>query len=76
MKELFKSYQTLITNIENRISYIDALMREPSGKERLKELRMRREALKEEYDELILSLHDMAKYIDEREKPDIRRRAA
>lgn len=73
MKELFKNYQALLTNIENRIQYLDTLIHQyPKSSDELKELHLRRDTLKEEYDELILSLHDMVKYIDT-EKPPVRR---
>ena len=76
MEKLFKSYQTLVTDIENRISLISLQMRVTHSGDEMRSLRKRKDMLREEYDDLIFAMHGMAKYTDKREKPPIRREAA
>ncbi|MBO6141010.1 MAG: hypothetical protein J6O40_04365 [Ruminococcus sp.] len=76
MEKLFKSYQTLVTDIENRISLISLQMKAPRSGEEMRLLRKRKDMLREEYDDLIFAMHKMSKYTDKREKPPIRREAA
>ncbi|MCR5816994.1 MAG: hypothetical protein K6F91_08940 [Ruminococcus sp.] len=64
MKELIENYKELLTKIEERINYITSLMRSADSKESLKSLRIRRDTLKEEYDDLIYAMKCMSKYSD------------
>lgn len=73
LKRLFESYQKLLTDIEERIAFISREMKNTNSGQSLRELRDRRELLREEYDDLIFAMHKMAKYTDERKKPSIRR---
>ncbi|MBR1751352.1 MAG: hypothetical protein IJ740_10835 [Ruminococcus sp.] len=72
MKTIFENYRQNITDIENRIGYITSLIRSGSGED-TKALIQRRDILKEEYNDMIMSLHEMVKYVDDRPRPSIRR---
>ena len=64
MKELIESYQQLLTKIEEREKYISQLMRTGGTQESIKSLRMRRDTLREEYDDIVYALRAMTKYAD------------
>jgi len=69
LKELIESYQQLLTKIEERIAYVSKEMRACDSAEGIKQLRIRRDTLREEYEDLIYALRRMARYAD---MPDTR----
>ena len=64
MRELIKSYQQLLTMLEQRINYITQLMKQGGSKDSIKSLRQRRDVLREEYDDTVYALRKMSKYAD------------